>query len=107
MKKIDKHVYLFVNLDEKISKSSKKNKRTYTDELNLIIENYYKEQDELSNLPYKIKDETESITKKVNLILELLKQVYADLNFKNIKDVKSSYAVNEFLRKIRSDKFDD
>lgn len=107
MKRVDKHLLILANLDEKICNSSKKNKRSYTDELNLIIESYYKNKDELEKISYLLKDDTESISKRTTIILELLKQIYADLNFKNIKDVKTSYAVNEFLRKIRGDKFDD
>lgn len=55
MKRVDKHLLILANLDEKICNSSKKNKRSYTDELNLIIESYYKNKDESEKISYLLK----------------------------------------------------
>lgn len=64
-----------------------------------------KEQDstDLEELNSKI----ESLSKKVYIILELLKQIYSDMDFNNLSDPKKSYALNKFLDRLKGIKFDD
>ena len=49
MRKIDKHFSISPDLDNKIKISLKKSKRSYSDELNFIINEYFKEKEELEN----------------------------------------------------------
>lgn len=107
MNKMDKHISISRDLDLKIKASSKKSKRSYSEEVDYIIKEHYKEQEELIKLLYSLDSDMKFITRKMNILFELVKQIYSDLNFTNIKDPKTSYAVNEFMKKVRSDKYDN
>jgi trans-2-enoyl-CoA reductase len=107
MKKIDKHIPITESNDNKLKASCKRNKRSYSEEVNYVIEEYYKERDELIKLLYSLAKDMKFISKKQNIVFELIKQIYSDMDFKNIKNPKNSYALNEFFKNIRSDKFDD
>ena len=50
MRKIDKHFSISPDLDNKIKISLKKSKRSYSDELNFIINEYFKEKEELEKI---------------------------------------------------------
>ena len=106
MRKLDKHVYIVRDLDSKILASSKKSKRSYSEELNFIVSKYYQEQDEIVKIMCSLDSDMKFITRKMNILFELVKQIYSDMNFTNIRDPKNSYALNEFMKKIRSDKYD-
>ena len=43
----------------------------------------------------------------LNILLELLKQIYSDMDFNNLSDPGKSFALNEFLKRIKGDKLDD
>ena len=49
MRKIDKHFSISPDLDNKIKMSLKKSRRSYSDELNFIINEYFKEKEELES----------------------------------------------------------
>lgn len=107
MRKIDKHFSISPDLDNKVKVSSKKSKRSYSDELNYIISEYYKEKEELEKLLRSLDADMKFVARKMNTLFELVKQIYSDMDFKNIKDPNKSYAVNEFMKKMKKDKFDD
>lgn len=107
MRKIDKHFSISPDLDNKVKVSSKKNKRSYSDELNFIISEYFKEKEELVKLLLSLDADMKFVSKKMNILFELVKQIYSDMNFKNIKDPNDSYALNEFMKRMRRDKYDD
>lgn len=107
MRKIDKHFSISPDLDNKVKVSSKKSKRSYSDELNFIISEYYKEKEELEKLLRSLDADMKFVARKINILFELVKQIYSDMDFKNIKNPKDSYAVNEFMKKMKKDKFDD
>lgn len=82
------------------------NKNNYSEEICLMIEEAISnrlKQEQLNSMNNDIK----YILKKVNLSYELIKQLYSDLDFTNITNPKKSYAVNEFLRKVKISKLDD
>lgn len=106
MRKLDKHVSIARDLDSKILTSSKKSKRSYSEELNFIVSKYYQEQDEIVKIMCSLDSDMKFITRKMNILFELVKQIYSDMNFTNIRDPKNSYALNEFMKKMRSDKYD-
>lgn len=106
MRKLDKHVSIARDLDSKILASSKKSKRSYSEELNFIVSKYYQEQDEIVKIMCSLDSDMKFITRKMNILFELVKQIYSDMNFTNIRDPKNSYALNEFMKKMRSDKYD-
>lgn len=107
MRKIDKHFSISPDLDSKVKISSKRNKRSYSDELNFIISEYFIEKDELEKLLSSLDADMKFVARKMNILFELVKQIYSDMNFSNIKDPNKSYAVNEFMKKMKRDKFDD
>lgn len=107
MRKIDKHFSISPDLDNKVKLSSKKNRRSYSDELNFIISEYFIEKDELEKLLSSLDADMKFVARKMNILFELVKQIYSDMNFSNIKDPNKSYAVNEFMKKMKRDKFDD
>ena len=81
-------------------------KNNYSDEICLMIEEAISnrvKQEQLNSMNNDIK----YILKKVNLSYELIKQIYSDLDLTNVTDPKKSYAVNEFLRKVKISKLDD
>ena len=106
MRKLDKHISISHDLDSKILASSKKSKRSYSEELNFIVGKYYQEKEEKVKIICSLDSDMKFITKKMNVLFELVKQIYSDMNFTNIRDPKNSYAVNEFMKKMRSDKYD-
>jgi len=106
MRKLDKHVSISHDLDSKILASSKKSKRSYSEELNFIVGKYYQEKEEMVKIICSLDSDMKFIKKKMNILFELVKQIYSDMNFTNIRDPKNSYAVNEFMKKMRSDKYD-
>lgn len=107
MRKIDKHFSISPDLDSKVKVFSKRNKRSYSDELNFIISEYFIEKDELEKLLSSLDADMKFVARKMNILFELVKQIYSDMNFSNIKDPNKSYAVNEFMKKMKRDKFDD
>lgn len=107
MRKIDKHFSISPVLDNKIKISLKKSKRSYSDELNFIINEYFKEKEELEKILISLDSDMKFVARKMNILFELVKQIYSDMDFSNIKDPNRSYAVNEFMKKMKRDKFDD
>ena len=54
-----------------------------------------------------IESELIYIKNKMNLAFELLMQIYADMDFDNIKDIKNSNALKKFFRKRKDLNYDD
>lgn len=106
MNRIDKHLSIPLEIHYKISNLCKKNKINYTTQLLELI-NLGLEQNSILIRYNDIENKVEKIKNKTNIIFELLKQIYADMDFENIKDVKSSYALNEFNKKINGTKYND
>lgn len=107
MKKLDKHFTVTKDLNDRIRESAKKNNRTYSEELNYIINKNYEEEEKVVKLLFSLNSDVKFVIKKMNILFDLLMQVYADLNFDNIQDVKTSYSVTSFLSKIKDDKYDN
>ena len=47
------------------------------------------------------------VARKMNILFELVKQIYSDMDFDNLTDPKNSKALNEFHKKIRNNYIDD
>ena len=101
MRKIDKHFSISPDLDNKIKISLKKSKRSYSDELNFIINEYFKEKEELEKILISLDSDMKFVARKMNILFELVKQIYSDMDFSNINDPNRSYAVNEFMKKMK------
>lgn len=106
MNKIDKHFSIPVDIHYKISNLCKKNKINYTSQVLELI-NLGLEQKSILIRYNEIEIKIDKLKNKTNIIFELLKQIYADMDFENIKDVKSSYALNEFNKKLNGTKYND
>lgn len=106
MNKIDKHFSIPIDVHYKISNLCKKNQIKYTTQVLELI-NLGLEQNSILTGYNDIENKIEKIKNKTNIIFELLKQIYADMDFENIKDVKSSYALNEFNKKLNGTKYND
>lgn len=103
---IDKHIYFSANEVLKLEEYCKKNKlplsKAVCKLVNLSLDNI----EVLGRIDKLQKDISHSIEKQ-NIIFSLLKQLYSDLDFENITDPKKSKAVNEFMNKIKGNKYND
>lgn len=80
-------------------KNDKDNSLTFTSAVNEMIDNTPYDKN-LMNLIDKNIATNKAVT---NLIYELLKQLYSDLSFPKLTNVKNSKTLNEFLRKNKID----
>ena len=106
MKKVNRHFSIPEELHKKVLIYMSESKNNYSEEICLMIEEAISnrvKQEQLNSMNNDIK----YILKKVNLSYELIKQIYSDLDLTNVTDPKKSYAVNEFLRKVKVSKLDD
>lgn len=106
MSKIDRHIKIEEELHYKIIGYTKESKKSYSEVISNMIEEAITNKFKQSQLN-KIDSEIITLSKKVSLMFELIKQLYSDLNLTNITDPKKSYCVNEFLRKVRISKLDE
>lgn len=106
MKKIDKHIALPFDLHNKLKTLSKESKITYTSLVEELIRKGIDEIDKLQRVEA-IESKLTYIKNKVNLTFELLMQIYADMDFDNIKDIKNSIALKKFFRKRKDLNYDD
>lgn len=103
---VNRHVTIPKELHDKIVAYKKENYTTYSKEICNLIEEAISNRMKQEQLN-KIENEVLYILKKVNLIYELEKQMYSDLNLSNITDPKKSYAVNEFIKKVKVARLND
>lgn len=106
MKKIDRHIALPFDLHNKLKTLSKENEITYTSLVEELIRKGIDEIDILKKIK-EIESELIYIKNKMNLAFELLMQIYADMDFDNIKDIKNSNALKKFFRKRKDLNYDD
>lgn len=106
MKKIDKHILMPIDLDNELKIMSKENKITYTCLVVDLIRSAVKEKNKLQKIE-DLESKLIYIKNKINLTLELLMQIYADMDFDNIKDIKNSTALKKFFRKRKDINYDD
>ena len=76
--------------------------------LKFLLEKEKKEKEAETKTDVNILSILETITKELNtlkerqdMIFDLLQQIYADMNLPNVKDIKQSPQVNQFLDKYR------
>ena len=106
MKKIDRHIALPFDLHNKLKTLSKENEITYTSLVEELIRKGIDEIDILKKIK-EIESELIYIKNKMNLAFELLMQIYADMDFDNIKYIKNSNALKKFFRKRKDLNYDD
>ena len=106
MKKIDRHIALPFDLHNKLKTLSKENEIPYTSLVEELIRKGIDEIDILKKIK-EIESELIYIKNKMNLAFELLMQIYADMDFDNIKDIKNSNALKKFFRKRKDLNYDD
>ena len=106
MKKIDRHIALPFDLHNKLKTLSKENEITYTSLVEELIRKGIDEIDILKKIK-EIESELIYIKNKMNLAFELLMQIYADMDFDIIKDIKNSNALKKFFRKRKDLNYDD
>ena len=99
MKRINKNIAFNLENVIKIEKYAKDNKITFTGAINEMVDNMPYDKNAL-----KIIDKNVVHTKVIaNLVYELLKQLYSDLSFSKLSNIKDSKTLNEFLRKHKID----
>lgn len=101
MKKIDRHIALPFDLHNKLKTLSKENEITYTSLVEELIRKGIDEIDILKKIK-EIESELIYIKNKMNLAFELLMQIYADMDFDNIKDIKNSNALKNSLEREKT-----
>ena len=108
MIKLDRHIKIDEELHNKILLLSRESKVSYSDEINILIEEALANKVKQSQLD-KMQNDILYLVKKVNLSYALVKQMYSDFNFNpsNITDPKKSPALNEFLRKVKISRLDE
>ena len=82
MRKIDKHFSISPNLDNKIKMSIKKSKRSYSDELNFIINEYFKEKEELEKILISLNSDMKFVARKMNIDFKIDLLYQAEDNIK-------------------------
>jgi len=100
MKKIDKHITFTVEQNSQIEMYAKKKKITFTKAVNDLVDKGIPYEE---NVMKRIEDNIKSANIKSYLIFELLKQLYSDLSFSQITNVKDNEALKTFLRKAKID----
>lgn len=106
MKKLDKHISITKELNDRILLSCKEHGRKYSTEVSYLISKAIDSNEE-KNKFNEIESELKSIVKKEHYIFELLRQIYSDMDFNNLSDPKKSFALNEFMKRMKGDRFDD
>ena len=106
--KLDRHIKIDEELHNKVLLLSKESKLSYSDEVSILIEEALANKVKQSQLD-KIQNDILYIVKKINLLYALVKQMYSDFNISpnNITDPKKSFALSEFLRKVKVSRLDD
>lgn len=106
MKNPDKHITMSKDLEKSINKICKEENKKFSKKVNELLMLALKEENDSTELQ-KIYSKVETLNQKVYIILELLKQIYSDMDFNNLSDPNKSFALNEFLKKVKGDKLDD
>lgn len=106
MKKLDKHISITKELNDRIILSCKEHGRKYSSEVSYLISKALDNTEE-KNKFNEIEFELKAIIKKEHYIFELLRQIYSDMDFNNLSDPKKSFALNEFMKRMKGDRFDD
>ena len=106
MKKLDKHISITKELNDRIILSCKEHGRKYSSEVSYLISKALDNTEE-KNKFNEIESELKVIIKKEHYIFELLRQIYSDMDFNNLSDPKKSFALNEFMKRMKGDRFDD
>lgn len=106
MMKIDKHIYFSIDEHNKILEYCKDNKLSYSNAVCRLCDIALINIEVIDRLDKLQKDISYSIIKE-KTIFSLLKQLYSDLDFENITDPNKSKSVNEFMKKLKGDKFND
>jgi len=106
MKKLDKHISITKELNDRVLLSCKEHRRKYSAEVSYLISKAIDSNEE-KNKFNEIESELKSIVKKEHYIFELLRQIYSDMDFNNLSDPKKSFALNEFMKRMKGDRFDD
>ena len=104
--KIDTHVRFNSDYYSFLKEYCNKNGITLSKAIEIIIDEFKKER----ALEIKIESltlEQEKIFKKINLTFRLLEQLYSDLGFEYITDVRQSDALKLFYRALRSGRLVD
>ena len=106
MKKIDRHIYFPIDLHKRLSDISEEKNTPYTYLVEDLVRIGIDEIDKSKRIE-EIEATLIYIKNKVNLTFELLMQIYADMDFDNIKDIKNSIALKKFFRKRKDLNYDD
>lgn len=106
MMKIDRHIYFPIDEHNRILEYCKNNKLSYSNAVCRLCDIALVNIEVIERLDKLQKDVSYSINKE-KTIFSLLKQLYSDLDFENITDPNKSKSVNEFMKKLKGDKFND
>lgn len=105
MKK-ERHIYLEEELYQVLNNYSFNKRKSINESVNDLIK-LGLEADSNMKLVTELKNTVNRINKNTYLTFELLKQLYADLNFPQVSDMKTSESLNIFFRKIKGNKYND
>lgn len=103
---IDKHIYFSNEEVARIEDYRKKNKLTFSSSVCKLVDIALNNIELLDRIDKLQKDISYSIMKQ-NTTFSLVKQLYSDLQFENITDPNKSKSVNEFMKKLKGNKFID
>jgi hypothetical protein len=96
MQKINRHIAFEYDVFSKIEDYARANKITFTKAVNDIIKKSMPYEEELM---IRIDNNVKATSKVANLTYNLIKQLYSDLSFPKLTNVKDSKSLNDFLRK--------
>ena len=104
--KIDKHIYFTADEVNRINEYHKNNKIQFSTAVCRLVDMALDNIDLIERLNKMQNDLSYLISNNRHVFL-LLQQLYSDLDFENITDPKKSKSVNEFMKKIKGNNFND
>ena len=104
--KIDRHVYFSDDTIKKIELYQKKNNMRFSTAVCKLVDVALENVDVNEQLDG-LKKDISYLTSNNRYIFLLLQQLYSDLDFENITNPKKSKPVNEFMKKLKGNNFND
>lgn len=100
------HTYFDEELYQLIKSYSTEKKKSINEVVNILVR-FGLDSNNNNELIANLKNQMNDCNKKINLTFLLLKQLYSDLSFPKISETSKSEPLNQFFRKIKSDRYDD
>lgn len=103
---IDKHIYFSTEEILKIEEYCKKNKLSFSKAVCKLVDISI-DGINIDNKLTKIENNLNNLTRILNIVLSLEKQIYSDMNFENITNPNKSKQLDMFFKKLKGINYSD